>query len=411
MNKPDEKQLLAISDWLVESAMTEQPIVETVCGFAERLVSLGVPLHRFNCSANQVQQIMGAIDCTWEHDTGECREETISRMQILDPKNSNTPIGAMARAGGTFERYDLTDPQTRTKFPVFGKLHDDGYVDYLVFCQTYGRSYIPIEKWMQFSSDSDGAYGTAATRRKSGFTDADIETIITLWRPFSLFLKTTTESLLTTRLLEAYVGRLPAREILSGLIERGDGDAMNCVLWYSDLRGSTQLSTTLPTQKYLDLLNHFYDCTAGSVMEQGGEVLKLIGDAVMAIFPCDDDQSSKQAACQSALAATRQALAKAEALNNIDGVHAAGGLRFGIGLHSGEVVLGNVGTEERLDMTVTGAAANQVTRVEALTKNTGLSVLASPQFYAICPDGLVSIGKYPVPDLGGMTEIYSLHEQ
>ena len=143
-------------------------------------------------------------------------------------------------------------------------------------------------------------------------------------------------------------------------------------------------------------------------MACGGEVLKLIGDAVMAIFPIEGDKSAD--ACAAAISAAQESLSMARKLQDNGNGSAASNFHFGIGLHIGEVILGNVGTNERLDMTVTGRSANQVTRVESLTKLLSLSVLASPQFYEIYSDNLVSIGKYPVPDLGGMTEIFSLVE-
>lgn len=193
------------------------------------------------------------------------------------------------------------------------------------------------------------------------------------------------------------------------MIEHGDGSTINCALWYSDLRGSTRLSTSLPTDQYLELLNHYFECSLGSVIEQGGEVLKLIGDGVMAIFPFE--AGDEEQACARALSAARQSLSKSTDLRASKDTGPIAGLQFGIGLHVGEVVLGNVGIPERLDMTVTGPSANQVTRLEALTKPLSLSVLASRQFFKAHPKNLKSIGKYPVPDLGGMTEIFTLTDE
>ena len=403
--KPCDDKLREISDWLIVSALTEKPIKDTIRLFAERLLASGIPVHRINCSTFQRHQIMGAVDTTWEKDGGVSDTEFVPKSMIINSNIFSTPVGAFARSSSDFERHDLSDRETQSKFEIFESMHERGYSDYLLLKHTYGRDW----DFLDTRRNSEGVYGSFATKDESGFSNAHIEAIRSLWGPFSLFLKTSTEQMLSAQLLEAYVGRLPAQNILSGMIERGDGNGIRCVLWYSDLRNSTILSANLPTGAYLELLNAYFDCTAGSVIDHGGEVLKLIGDGVMAIFPLDD--SNEKEAFSSALSAAQASLLKADHLRSEKSGLAANDLSFGIGLHVGEVILGNVGTADRLDMTVIGASVNQVTRIEALTKSLGLSVLASPQFFQSCEDGLISLGKYPVPDLGGMTEIFSLVER
>ncbi|MEM9632897.1 MAG: adenylate/guanylate cyclase domain-containing protein [Pseudomonadota bacterium] len=392
---------LDISDWFIECALLERPIGETVIAFADKLQDLGFSVERINCSTFQSHQIMGAVDTTWEQDTGRCETIFVPKSVLVRPDNIERPVGTMARGTSDFEHYRLTDPRERSRFPVLQELFEKGYTDYILLKQTYGRQLI----WLDLAPDAEGVYGSFATKKSGGFSDSEIESLRSFWRPFALFLKTTTEEMLAAKLLEAYVGNLPAQNILSGMTERGDGNRIKCALWYSDLRGSTRLSASLPSDKYLELLNNYFDCTAGSVIEHGGEVLKLIGDGVMSIFPVEDGNETK--ACSLALSAARASLSKAAKLH---GSHpeVTAEFSFGIGLHVGEVILGNVGTENRLDMTVTGHSANQVTRIEALTKLLGLSVLASPQFFGARPKELTSVGNYPVPDFGGMTEIFSL---
>ncbi|MEP1209341.1 MAG: adenylate/guanylate cyclase domain-containing protein [Rhizobiaceae bacterium] len=402
---PREEKLTEITNWLVINALTEQPIKETIQAFAERLLDCGIPVDRINCSTFQRHQIMGAVDTTWEIDIGISDTEFVPKSVIINSKHNTTPAGHLARGASDFERYDLQNSETRAKFQIFGELNARGFSDYLLIRQSYGRYW----ESRKTATNSEGVYGSFATKNGSGFSDDHIHQIKSLWPAFSLFLKTATEQMLSAQLLEAYVGRIPARNIISGMIERGDGNRVSCVLWYSDLRDSTRLSTSLPTEEYLELLNNYFDCTAGSVIENGGEVLKFIGDGVMAIFPLDEHD--EKMAFSSALFAARQALVKADHLHSKIGSSSAEDLVFGIGLHAGDVTLGNVGTAGRLDMTVIGASANQVTRIEALTKSLALSVLASPQFFQSSPEGLTSIGRYPVPDLGGMTEIYSLVEK
>jgi adenylate cyclase len=359
MKLTDDKRI-EISDWLIESALAELSIEETICSFAEKMTSVGLPVHRINCSSNQRYQIMGAVDYTWDNDSGESKTVYIPKSTMIKPKNSETAVGAMAKSASNFERYNLNNSDTRIKFTTFEKLHTRGYSDYVLLKKTYGRQW----DFVDFNPDSEAAYGSFAIKQMGGFSDAQIDGIKSLWAPFSLFVKTTIERMLSAMLLEAYVGRLPARNILSGQIERGDGNKINCVLWYSDLRGSTQLSTNLPTDKYLELLNDYFDCTAGSAIENGGEVLKFIGNGVMEIFPFDESEESKSNSCLSALSAARLSLSNAKKLQTANKTGGEANINFGIGLHVGEVILGNVGTKERLDMTVTGSAVKIRVRID-----------------------------------------------
>lgn len=400
-----EEQRRETSDWLVESALIERPINEVIQQFAERLLQSQIPVHRINCSTFQRHQIMGAVDTTWELGGGAPETEFVPKAVLSNENVFKTPAGALARSGEKFERLDLTRAESRAKFATLEDLSSRGYTDYFILKKSYER------KWRvpNFDIESEGVYGSFATKQEGGFSDAQIEGIQSVWPHFSLYLKTSTERMLSAKLLEVYVGHLPAEKIIGGMTEHGDGSTINCALWYSDLRGSTRLSTSLPTDQYLELLNHYFECTLGSVIEQGGEVLKLIGDGVMAIFPFE--AGDEEQACARALSAARQSLSKSADLRASKDTGPVAGLQFGIGLHIGEVVLGNVGISERLDMTVTGPSANQVTRLEALTKPLSLSVLASPQFFKAHHNNLKSIGKYPVPDLGGMTEIFTLIDE
>ena len=385
---PDEYQDL--TDWLIESALTEVPIQETLREFGERLLAAGIPTHRINCSTFQRHQIMGAVDTTWDSDRGVHDTEFIPKSVIMSHNITNTPAGELARSGLSIREYDLCDAEVRSRFTMLQSLSERGYTDYMILNKSYGRT------WNEPGLDhqSEGVYGSFATRNIDGFSKAHKDTIKGLWPYFSLYLKTATERLLSARLLEAYVGVLPARNILNGMIELGDGSRINCVLWFSDLRGSTHHSNRLSADSYLKLLNDYFNCTAGAVIDHGGEVLKLIGDGVMAIFPF---QAGTEAdACSRALAAAQASLQMAREIDQPD-------LQFGIGLHIGEGTLGNIGTATRLDMTVTGLSANQVTRVEALTKLLPVSVLASPQFCNATADQHTSIGEFSLPDFGGMT--------
>ncbi|MGJ8617500.1 MAG: adenylate/guanylate cyclase domain-containing protein [Sulfitobacter sp.] len=218
------------------------------------------------------------------------------------------------------------------------------------------------------------------------------------------------DQFLTSAILETYLGRISGQQVLEGHIERGDGQQIDCAIFYSDLRGSVALSQHLDTQQYLDAVNAFFDCTANAVTKHGGEVLKFIGDGVLAIFPTNDASCSRANICAAALASAREAFARADHTNRkrqSDGLPA---LQFGIALHVGSVIYGNVGTTKRLDFTATGPAVGMAARVEQLTRSVDASLLATADFAAhVSEEGIalppqtlrgfpddVSLVSYPV---------------
>ena len=190
-------------------------------------------------------------------------------------------------------------------------------------------------------------------------------------------------------LLDTYLGQGTGERVLEGLIRRGDGEVIPAVIWWADLRGSTALAEQLPRQRYLQLLNRFFESTAGVVIDHGGEVLKFIGDAVMAIFPLDDHEN----AAERALAAADEALAAIEKANAERADPSEPKLAIALALHQGEVNYGNVGVAGRLDFTVTGPAVNEVARLEGLSKTLDRPVVASSAFARLVPGRLASLGS------------------
>jgi adenylate cyclase len=188
--------------------------------------------------------------------------------------------------------------------------------------------------------------------------------------------------------------------VLAGRITRGDSDRISCGIWFCDLRQSSRLVTQLPLNDYITLLNRYFDVTVGAVMGAGGEVLKFIGDAVMGIFRSDrpgNDLDMRE----------RALAASIRTLRDIRGLDAPGrSLEVGIALHVGEVMYGNVGTDERLDFTVIGRAVNEAARLQGLTKQLGHPVLASASFVEPIRDRFVFVGAHPVAGFDEMLETY-----
>ena len=167
-------------------------------------------------------------------------------------------------------------------------------------------------------------------------------------------------------MLGTYLGKNTAQRVMDGLIKRDDGETIHALIWFSDLRNSTPMSDSLSSDACLATLNEFFDCMVGSIVENGGEVLKFIGDAVLAIFPVVDPHGAAPGACGQALAAVRGARGRIQELNRQRIDRGLPAIEFGVGLHRGDVTYGNVGSTDRLDFTVIGAPANETARIQDL---------------------------------------------
>ena len=209
-------------------------------------------------------------------------------------------------------------------------------------------------------------------------------------------------------LLATYLGRRSGARVLAGAIQRGDGETIHAVLWYSDLRGFTALSESLPRDRLIALLNAHFERLAAPIKAFGGEVLKFMGDGLLAIFPTEPGGAAQ--ACERALRAARGARAGMAALNGERMAAGESPLDFGLALHLGDVMHGNIGAPDRLDFTVIGPAVNFVSRLEALCKDLERPLLISAAFAAACPEALAPVGSYALPGITQPAEAFTLAE-
>ncbi len=207
-------------------------------------------------------------------------------------------------------------------------------------------------------------------------------------------------------LVTTYLGRDAAERILRGEIERGQVKTVRKVLWFSDLTGFTRIADSLPRAQLLDLLNAYADSLVGVVHDHGGEVLKFMGDGILAVFDGSEDH-----ACARALDA---ALAARAAIARLNRERAAADLpvtNFTLALHEGEVLSGNVGSQDRLDFTVVGPAVNELARIQAMSRSLDQPILVSATFAAACGEQrarLVSLGRYALRGVGRPQELFTL---
>ena len=218
-------------------------------------------------------------------------------------------------------------------------------------------------------------------------------------------------------LLKVYLGERSGARVLAGRTKRGDGEKIHAVIWLCDLRHSTRMSETMPVEDFFRTLSDFFDCTADAVLAHGGEILSFPGDAVLAIFaiggserPLEEACYPKEGACAAALAAAREARARVDALNRKRAERGEAPLEFGLALHVGDVMYGNLGVPQRMQFTVIGAAANEAARLAGLCKELGQWVLVSANFPSCFPDQMISLGRHTLCGVEAPQEIFTLIE-
>jgi adenylate cyclase len=200
---------------------------------------------------------------------------------------------------------------------------------------------------------------------------------------------------------------MPVARVLAGQIQRGDGETIHAVIWYSDLRGSTPMADALPRDDYIRTLNDYFECAGGAVLAHDGEILAFIGDAVLAIFPVDETPEATTRACERALAACREAQSRLAAVNLRRREAGEDQLKFGLALHLGDVLFGNIGLPERVSFSVIGSTVNEVARLEALTKELGRQVLATGAFAGHTSIVWDNLGRHQLRGVGAPLEVLS----
>jgi len=379
-----------VIDWLMHKGrLMDSPkdVVEEIC---VRVRDAGMPIDRVGFFFWTLHPQYWGNAMFWDG----ARIELLRAGPELREQDTyrNSPVARII-AGERVMRRRIERADCPIDYPVLEEVRAAGATDW-VLCEVV------------FSSGQRNAV-SLATRRPGGFTDHDIAEIEKLLHPFALVMENFTNRELARTLLETYLGRQSGLRVLDGKIQRGDGDEIDAVIWFSDLRESTPLSEALGERAFLELLNDYFEATAGAVLEHGGEVLRFIGDASLAVFPLPHSGAQRET-CALAVAAVRAARARALAVNQR---RAEAGLRrfgFGVGLHLGRVLYGNIGTAERLEFSVIGAAANQAARIEALCKRTGTDAVASQPVAAGIGDAWPSLGRFELPGVAEAMEVYAI---
>ena len=295
---------------------------------------------------------------------------------------------------GVSVRFALDDPDQMPDYPIAQDIADADGTDYLA---------MPLE----FSGGERTAM-SFATDRAGGFSNAETLELYRVASITSRLLEVKALRRTMANLLDTYVGHIAGQRVLNGEVQRGDGQTIPAVLWYCDLRQSTTFSDTTARDEMIETLNDFFQCLADAVEEAGGEILKFIGDAMLAIFPLSRRAHVANVECEVALAAAEQAITNVAELNKKRTEAGKQALTHGIALHVGDVMFGNIGAEKRLDFTVIGPAVNTVARLEKLSPDLNKSLFFSSAFARHTKREIEDLGNHYLRGIEEPVKVYTL---
>lgn len=368
------------------------------------LVAAGIPVVRLRVLIRTLHpQYLGA-NYLWRLGSDSVETTLPPHTIVADERFRKSPYAALFEGAGGIRRR-LEGPAALFDYPVLLDLKNEGATDYVA---------MPL----QFSDGRISAL-TVASNRSGGFAASELERLYEALPVLAHLYELHTLRLTAATILDTYLGHHTGERVLKGLIRRGDGEEIHAVIWFCDLRGSTALADSLPRRDYLDTLNAFFDAMAGAVLEHKGEVLSFIGDGALAIFPimaagdACTDCPQHQTVAANALATAEDAISRVERLNAQRASSGLAPLGFGIALHLGDVMYGNIGTPQRLAFTVIGTATNEAARIEGLCGTLGQPLLMSAafaRFIAAGPAGdrVLSLGVHALRGVRQPMEIFAL---
>jgi len=393
-----DAQFAELSVWITEAGLAGQSEPAILAGFCEREVARGLPLARAVVLIDTLHPVYEGRAFRWTRAQKETILSEYGRTEDDLSRWQHSPFYRLEESGESLLRRRLT-AQTETEFSIFPELRAEGMTDYVAIANRFAGD--------ETIGGMDCVYSSWTTDAARGFDDEDIAHLCRLTPFLALAVKSASLARISGTLVETYLGRDAGRRVLQGRIRRGIAERIEAVLWFSDLRAYTRISDTVSPEDIIPLLNHYADATISAIHEQGGDVLKFMGDGVLAIFTAED----RGRACDQAL---RAALAARRGVAQVSERRAARGLPVTdmyLALHIGDVFYGNIGSKDRLDFTVVGPAVNEVSRIAAMCRSVDQPLLVSSAFAGALGEArsrLVSVGRYALRGVGRPQDLFTL---
>jgi len=377
-------------EWLVRGAWSAENSAELTNQLGLRLLETGIPVSRVNVAIRQLHPLLAGEGYVWNKNNSTTETFQFSHEALDTDQYQKSPMKLVSEGlGGIRQR--LNAGKMVFDFPILDDLKEQGATDYVAMPLHFSDGKIHN---LSLTSDHPDGFTT-------GHLGQIFEALPIISRMYELhLLKSNSQTLLQT-----YLGTSAGNKVLMGSTKRGDGETIHAVITYIDLVGSTQRTEQLGQKKYLKLLDEFFECAGTPVIDNGGDILKFMGDGILSIFPIQENSdSSVKQACQNAVQAARQTIA------SLDKLEFSPKIACTIGVHIGEVMYGNVGSPQRLDFTVIGSAANEVARIGDSCKNADEAMLISEGVAKYIDFSTHSKGVFNLKGVSKGMELYALDD-
>ena len=399
----DPASLSNLRTWLTEAALAGKSESTLLDGFCRRALDAGLPIARAAIIIDTLHPVHEGRAFLWRREAGQTQTELVEYGPTREGEAAEnwrrSVFFHLLQTGESLFRVRFHAGET-ADFPTIAQMRDEGMSDVAAMITRFPGS--------GAIGEMDSLYAYWATDHPHGFDDAHVEAIAGLMPMLALAVKCVSLARIAGTLVETYLGRDAGRRVLNGLIRRGVADRISAVLWYSDLREFTRITDQSPPEQIIPLLDDYAEAVISAVFDNGGDVLKLIGDGTLAIFTA----AAAEEACRSAIAAHNVLQERVAELNKCRARDSLPTTDVYVGLHIGEVFYGNIGSDERLDFTVVGPAVNEVARIAAMCRSAERNVLLSQAFadpMARSERGrLVSIGRYALRGVERPQELFTL---
>lgn len=386
--------LTSVSDWLINGARSARRIDQFVIQTCERMVDCGIPLSRVGVFVTTLHPNMVGRNFIWRRGSGVTMGSMAYGSEESDDYLSS-PLSTVFEQGVEVRRRLLDDNAGNS--PFLAEMRASGATDYIALPLHTSDGEVHASSWM--------------TEHAEGFSDAQIDGLKSLLPVLTRMIEIWLLRRTAAGLLDNYVGARAGARILAGQIRRGHTETMHAAIWLSDLRGFTPLSDRLSSEAIVDVLNAYFDCQVPAILEHGGEVLKFMGDGLLAVFPIAGNEGGEATVCKRVMEAARACRASVASMNYAYEDETLDGFRFGLALHVGKVLYGNIGGGDRLDFTCIGPAVNLAARLEKIAGRLGRTVVASKLFASHVDAGWTDLGMFSVAGFSAAERVYGLADE
>jgi adenylate cyclase len=381
-----------VTDWLIDGARSAASPPAMMAQACDRLVDAGLPLWRVGVFIRTLHPDIFGVSFVWRHGG-----EVVVTQADFDIRDSDqyrsSPLSVLY---STEQEVRRKLSATGDNSPFLADMREEGVTDYIAIPVRFTDGSIHASSWI--------------TKRPGGFSDDHIEGLRRLVLPLTRVIEIINLRRTALNLLDTYVGNRAGARIWGGQIRRGHHDTMHAAIWLSDLRGFTALSDRLPAETVVEILNRYFDCQVAAIRAHGGEVLKFMGDGLLAVFPIAEADGDVHQVCSHVLEAARESRASV-----LDMQYPIGDVverfRFGVALHVGKILFGNIGGGNRLDFTCIGPAVNLAARLEKIAGRLNRTIVASAEFAGICAGGWADLGEFPIAGFAKAERVYGLADE